>query len=405
MRISTEIGLIFETAIRETFPTLTDIEVDLKPSEFADFQCNNALKLTKVVKKKPADIAKQIIEKLDKRGMIESVDVSGPGFINIILSQEFVQRQLLRIVTDDVKIQLADKRGDERVIVDYSSPNIAKEMHVGHLRSTIIGDSVARLLEFVGYDVLRINHIGDWGTQFGMLLAHLIDTYPDFKSSPPPIANLQIFYKQSKKRFDEEEEFKKRAYETTVLLQAKSPDMIMAWKQICEISRQEFNEVYRILNVSDKLTERGESFYHDLMHEVVADLTERKLLCEEDGRKVFYPDDKNLPPLTIVKSDGGFTYDTSDMAAIRQRANEERATRIIYTTDLGQSVHFQTLFSCAKIAGYYDPSLTRIDHLTFGVVLGNFVLLWLILRFWISQERTRKNSRLGRVRQFAWKIW
>lgn len=365
-----ELTELFKNAITSAFPSLISVDVVFQVSDYADFQCNNALKLTKLIpeKMKPVDIAKKIIDNIEQNDLIDKVNVSGPGFININLKQSFVNQQLLKIITNDVKLQLVD--GNERVLVDYSSPNIAKEMHVGHLRSTIIGDSVARLLEFVGYNVLRINHIGDWGTQFGMLLTHLIDSYPDFRKTSPPISNLQAFYKESKKRFDEDESFKKRAYETTVQLQSKDPDMILAWKQICDISRQEFKEVYQTLNINENLIERGESFYHDLMILVVKDLIERNLAIEEDGRKIFYPDDKNLPPLTIVKSDGGFTYDTSDMAAIRQRVVEEKSSRIIYTTDAGQAIHFQSLFSCARIAGYYDPKKTRVDHLTFGVVLG-----------------------------------
>ena len=367
-----ELTLLFKNAIEKTFPTLADPPVILQRSDFADFQCNSALKLVKMIPEKnsPMVIANKIIENFDDNDIIDSVTVSGPGFINIVILNSFVAQQILNIVTEGVKIQLTDAQKEERIIVDYSSPNIAKEMHVGHLRSSIIGDSVARLLEFVGFSILRLNHIGDWGTQFGMLLAHLQDKYPDYQNNPPPIANLQIFYKESKKRFDEDPEFKKRAYETTVRLQSKEREMIQAWKLICDISRKEFSDVYKILNISNQLHERGESFYHDLMPRLVQDLTERNLLVEEDGRKVFYPTDKSLPPLTIVKSDGGFTYDTSDMAAIKHRIEEEKASRIIYTVDVGQGVHFQTLFDCASIAGYYDSAKTRLDHLSFGVVLG-----------------------------------
>lgn len=369
-----ELSEIFKHAVEAAFPTLSEAPVILQKSQKADFQCNSALKLAKIIteKKSPPEIAKMIIANLEENDLIETVEMSGPGFININIKPSFVVQQLLSIVTVGVKMRLTDETKEERIIVDYSSPNIAKEMHVGHLRSTIIGDSVARLLEFVGYDILRLNHVGDWGTQFGMLLAHLMDKYPDYQSTPPPIANLQVFYKESKKRFDEEPEFKKKAYETTVRLQSKEPEMIQAWQLICDISRKEFAEVYQILNINNQLTERGESFYHDRMQSVVADLIERNLLVEEEGRKVLYPTDSSLPPLTIVKSDGGYTYDTSDMAAIRQRVTEEKATRIVYTVDIGQSVHFKTLFDCARIAGYYDPVKTRVEHLSFGLVLGKF---------------------------------
>lgn len=368
--IFSELSLLFKNAIESAFPTLADAPVILQKSNVADFQCNSALKLTKMIpeKKSPVEVANLILAKIAPSEIIESLVVSGPGFINITINQDFVAEQLLNIVTVGVHVHLANE--DDRIVIDYSSPNIAKEMHVGHLRSTIIGDSVSRLLEFVGFKLLRLNHVGDWGTQFGMLLAHLMDKYPDYQNTPPPISNLQIFYKESKKRFDEEPEFKKKAYEITVRLQSKEAEMIQAWQLICDISRKEFSEVYEILNISKELTERGESFYHDRMQGVVADLIERKLLIEEDGRKILYTNNKALPPMTIVKSDGGFTYDTSDMAAIKQRVDEERATRIIYTVDCGQGLHFQQLFECARIAGYYDPARTRVDHLSFGVVLG-----------------------------------
>ncbi|KPM09346.1 arginine-tRNA ligase, cytoplasmic-like protein [Sarcoptes scabiei] len=371
--INQELNCIFKKAIHKAFPMILNLTLSFQKSDFADFQCNNALQMTKLIpeKKKPIEIAQSIINCIEENELIENVATSGPGFININLKTDFIENEILNIILNGIQLNMVDENEDcGPVLVDYSSPNIAKEMHVGHLRSTIIGDCIARLLEFVGHKIVRINHIGDWGTQFGMLLAHLSESYPDFRDKPPSIENLQSFYKESKKRFDEEDDFKKLALETTVKLQSKDPDMIEAWKLICDISRKEFKEIYQILNIHENLIERGESFYQDRMIDVVKDLTDRNLLKEEEGRKIFYPNDRTIPPLTIVKSDGGFTYDTSDMAAIRQRTIEEKASRIIYTTDAGQSIHFKTLFDCAKIAGYYDPEKTRLDHLTFGVVLG-----------------------------------
>lgn len=201
---------------------------------------------------------------------------------------------------------------------------IAKEMHVGHLRSTIIGDSICRLLEFLGHDVVRINHVGDWGTQFGMLLAHLEDRFPQFATETPPIGDLQSFYKESKLRFDSDAEFKKRSYACVVKLQSHDPVYIKGWQAICDVSRQEFQKIYDRLDIV--LTERGESFYQELMKQAVALLQEANVLEEDDGRKVMFA--PGLPvPLTVVKSDGGYTYDTSDMAAIRHRINDEKAVR------------------------------------------------------------------------------
>ena len=365
---------IFRKAIAEAYPKLTNAPLLVTKSDHADYQCNSALPLSKYIADKKLngrDVANTLLQHLPKNPMISSVTVAGPGFINIHLDKQFVSDAVRNIILNGVQVNgVVMEDANKKVVIDYSSPNIAKEMHVGHLRSTIIGDSVARLLEFVGYDVLRINHLGDWGTQFGMLLAHLIDKYPDYTTSPPPIADLVGFYKESKKRFDEDPEFKKRAYNTTVRLQAGEPDMITAWTEICDISRKEYTEIYRILGISPDLIERGESFYHKLMLQVVKDLEERNLLIEEEGRKVLFPTDKSLPPMTIVKSDGGFTYDTSDLATIRQRAQEEKAGRIIYCVDAGQSQHFQILFNCGAKVGYYDPNKVRVDHLSFGVVLG-----------------------------------
>ena len=365
---------LFRMAINEAYPKVTNAPILVTKSDHSDYQCNSALPLSKYMGDKrmsPRDVANALIEKLPKNSMISNVVVAGPGFINITLDKQFISDSIRNIVLNGVRVNgIQTQDSNNKVVIDYSSPNIAKEMHVGHLRSTIIGDSIARLLEFVGMDVLRINHVGDWGTQFGMLLAHLIEKYPDHSVNPPPIADLQEFYKESKKRFDEDSEFKKRAYDTTVRLQAGEPQMIAAWTQICDISRKGYSEIYRILDISPKLTERGESYYHKLMLDVVKDLEERGLLVEEDGRKLIFPTDKSLPPMTIVKSDGGFTYDTSDLATIRQRVNEEKAGRIIYVVDAGQSTHFQVLFNCAVQVGYVDPKKVRVEHVAFGVVLG-----------------------------------
>lgn len=234
-------------------------------------------------------------------------------------------------------------------------------------RSTIIGDSIARLLEYLGHDVLRINHVGDWGTQFGMLIAHLQEKFPDYLTNPPPISDLQAFYKESKKRFDEDEEFKKQAYYCVVRLQAFNPDHIKGWQLICDISRKEFQKIYERLDI--KLIERGESFYQTWMVEVVKELEKKGLLEEDDGRKIMWADGISVP-LTIVKSDGGFTYDTSDMAALKQRIVEEKADWIIYVTDAGQATHFQQILKCGEKAGIFDAKKHRADHVGFGVVLG-----------------------------------
>jgi arginyl-tRNA synthetase len=200
-------------------------------------------------------------------------------------------------------------------------------------RSTIIGESICRILEFFGYDVLRLNHLGDWGTQFGMLIAHLKDKFPNYCEVAPPIGDLQAFYKESKKRFDEDEAFKTRAYECVVKLQRYDPEIIKGWKLICDVSRKEFEHIYRELEIT--LIERGESYYQKLMDEVVAEFEKHNLARVEDGRKLVFPPDVTIP-LTIVKSDGGYTYDTSDLAAIRNRIIAEKGDILLYVIDGGQ---------------------------------------------------------------------
>uniref|UniRef100_A0A183TFC7 arginine--tRNA ligase n=1 Tax=Schistocephalus solidus TaxID=70667 RepID=A0A183TFC7_SCHSO len=234
--------------------------------------------------------------------------------------------------------------------------------------STIIGESVSRLLAFLGHDILKLNHLGDWGTQFGMLIAHLHDTFKDLGDQPLPVSDLQTFYKASKKRFDEDEEFKKRAYEAVVKLQAHDPLYIRDWNKICDISKREFNEIYRRMDIKD-LVPRGESFYQSRMESLVAALQSKNLLENDDGRQILRTDNSQVP-LIIVKSDGGFTYDTSDLTAIRQRIQEEGADRIIYVVDSGQSMHFNILFAAAEKCGFLEPHRVTAEHIGFGLVLG-----------------------------------
>uniref|UniRef100_A0A8D8VM71 Probable arginine--tRNA ligase, cytoplasmic n=1 Tax=Cacopsylla melanoneura TaxID=428564 RepID=A0A8D8VM71_9HEMI len=376
---------VFTHALQTAFPDLEDKTAAVTPTnekyvaKFGDYQCNDAMALCKIykdkgVKKSPLEIAQSLAnvvtsELASNPGLakvVDKIEVAKPGFVNVFLSRVYAGEQLKDIVLNGVQPPGLDKR--LRVVVDFSSPNIAKEMHVGHLRSTILGDAICRLLEYLGHDVVRLNHVGDWGTQFGMLIAHLQDTYPDYLTKSPPIADLQAFYKQSKKRFDEDEVFKKRAYQCVVSLQRFEPDYKKAWDMICDVSRRDFQKIYDRLNVT--LTERGESFYQKYMEELVPYLEKKGLLEPDDGRKIMWGDDRGSIPMTIVKSDGGFTYDTSDMAALKHRVEHEKADWIVYVTDLGQGVHFKLLAECSKKAGVLNANKTRMDFVGFGVVLG-----------------------------------
>ncbi|KZC08151.1 Arginine--tRNA ligase, cytoplasmic, partial [Dufourea novaeangliae] len=364
---------LFKRAISVAYPDVSNPPVIVTVSnnqKFGDYQCNSAMSLTKILsnsgsKISARDVANNIMSKVEESNLVSKLEVAGAGFINIFLKREFAQTTLCNLVKTGEAFPPYTKK--QKVIVDFSSPNIAKEMHVGHLRSTIIGDSISRLLEFLGHDVLRLNHVGDWGTQFGMLIAHLQDRFPNYLTVSPSITDLQSFYKESKERFDADEEFKKRAYKCVVQLQAFDPNMTKAWQLICNVSRKEFEKVYERLDI--KLIERGESYYQKHMETLVKELESRGLLEEDEGRKVMWSKCENAIPLTIVKSDGGFTYDTSDLAALKQRVEEEKADWVIYVTDAGQSIHFQVLKNCAERAGIINSS-HRIDHIGFGVVLG-----------------------------------
>uniref|UniRef100_A0A8C4QQ81 Arginine--tRNA ligase, cytoplasmic n=1 Tax=Eptatretus burgeri TaxID=7764 RepID=A0A8C4QQ81_EPTBU len=373
VNINSRVHDIFKQATAQAFPDLIDPPVVVTPSQqahFGDYQYNSSMAIAQLLKSggkpmSPRDVAQAISSHILSNDIIDKTEIAGPGFINVFLCKDFIIRLLRNLLCDGVLPPSIPKK--LKVVVDFSSPNVAKEMHVGHLRSTIIGDSLCRLFEFVGHDVLRLNHIGDWGTQFGMLIAHLQDKFPNYLNVSPPIQDLQAFYKESKKRFDEDDIFKQRAYQCVVNLQSKKPDFITAWNLICNVSRCEFQKIYDRLEIS--LIERGESFYHDMMGDVLKMIEEKGLLVEEDGRKlVFVPGQP--APLTVCKSDGGFTYDTSDMAALHHRLFEERADVVIYVVDSGQSSHFQTIFGAARMMGWYDPEATRIEHVGFGVVLG-----------------------------------
>ncbi|XP_002735133.1 arginine--tRNA ligase, cytoplasmic-like [Saccoglossus kowalevskii] len=368
-----DLNSVFEGAIKAAAPELADppIAISLSTAEkFGEYQCNSAMGISQQlkglgIKKSPREIAETIVKGLPPSEMIEKVEIAGPGFINIHLTKSFVSHKLNELLVIGVRPPPIGRK--KRVVVDMSSPNIAKEMHVGHLRSTIIGDSISRLYEFLGHDVLRLNHIGDWGTQFGMLIAHLMDKFPNYVAESPPIGDLQDFYKESKIRFDNEEEFKKRAYSLVVKLQAKEPDITKAWNLICDVSRREFQKIYDRLDI--KIVERGESFYQDMMGDTVRALEAKGVVEVDDGRKVVFVPGHDVP-LTVVKSDGGNTYDTSDMAALHHRLFDEHADVILYVVDAGQGLHFNLIFAAGKLVGWYDPSSTRVEHIGFGVVLG-----------------------------------
>jgi arginyl-tRNA synthetase len=341
--------------------------------KFGDYQANVALSLSKKLKQAPRAIAETIIAHLQVDKIAEPPQIAGAGFINFKIKPTYIA-SLLGEVQQNERLGIEKVPSQTKVIVDFSSPNIAKEMHVGHLRSTIIGDSIARVLEFRGYDVLRLNHVGDWGTQFGMLIAYLRETYPDALTTADAldIGDLVSLYKKAKIRFDEDEDFKETARKEVVKLQEGATDSRHAWQLLCEQSRREFQVIYDILDI--KLTERGESFYNPFLEDIVKELDEQGLLKEDAGAKCvflkgFTNKDGEPLPLIVQKSDGGFNYATTDLAALKYRVEQDKAERIIYVTDAGQANHFAGVFQVAKRANII-PKNVELVHVPFGLVLN-----------------------------------
>ncbi|WNC31006.1 arginine--tRNA ligase [Thermosynechococcus sp. PKX82] len=342
-------------------------------AKFGDYQSNVCLSLAKQVGKGPRELAQEVVAHLNVEDLCQPVEIAGPGFLNFRLKPDFLARSLQAAIGSD-RLGIPPAREPRRVVVDFSSPNIAKEMHVGHLRSTIIGDCIARILEFQGHNVLRLNHVGDWGTQFGMLIAYLEEVYPDALTTANALdlGDLVTFYKKAKQRFDSDPNFQQKARQQVVALQQGEEQSRRAWQLLCEQSRREFQKIYDLLDI--ELTERGESFYNPFLPAVIEDLAALGLVVEDQGAKVVFLEgftnkEGQPQPLIIQKSDGGYNYATTDLAALRYRIDKDRADWIIYVTDVGQSTHFAQVFQVAQRAGWVPPHVT-LTHVPFGLVLG-----------------------------------
>lgn len=378
-RVSEALKAAFGSALTESEQLLIP---EVEPStnlQFGHYQCNNALKLAKALKIAPRDAAQKILAHFNSKledgsPFVEKAEIAGAGFINFTINTDFLSKETDEMLRDSM-LGVPKAAAKKRVIVEFSSPNVAKELHVGHLRSTIIGDAIARLFEFLGHDVLRLNHVGDWGTQFGMLITYMKDEVPAALSGKenPDLSMLMAWYKASKVRFDADPEFKKRAQQQVVLLQSGDPASLEAWKLICAISRKGFQEIYDLLDV--KLIERGESFYNPYLKPLVEDLTKKGLITISDGAKCIFMDgfvtQEGEPlPMIVQKADGGYNYDTTDLTSLRYRVDVEHADRLIYVIDAGQSLHCRMFFKAGELAGYVDPKKVQLDHVAFGVVLG-----------------------------------
>ncbi|MBA0647225.1 hypothetical protein Goklo_015130, partial [Gossypium klotzschianum] len=377
--LKAQLAKLFEVSLKVTVPNELDVEplVAACNGKFGDYQCNNAMGLWSKIKGKgalfrgPPAVGEAIKNNLPTSEMIESCSVAGPGFVNVVLSKNWMAKVSIQKMLIEGIDTWAPLPPVKTAVVDFSSPNIAKEMHVGHLRSTIIGDTLARMLEFSKVKVLRRNHVGDWGTQFGMLIEFLFEKFPNFEdATETAIGDLQAFYKASKQRFDADPAFKERAQQAVVRLQGGEDKYRRAWAQICQISRTEFHKVYQRLGVH--LEEKGESFYNPYIPGVIEALNKQGLVEESQGARVIFIEGINIP-LIVVKSDGGFNYASTDLSALWYRLNEEKAEWIIYVTDVGQQQHFDMFFKAAKRAGWLpqgDSSYPKASHVGFGLVLG-----------------------------------
>ena len=349
---------------------------------FGDYQVNGVMPLAKQLKTNPRKLAEQIVAKLDISDICESPEIAGPGFINLRLKPEFVAANLLQISKDADRLGIEKAEKSKTIVVDFSGPNIAKQMHVGHLRSTIIGDCICRLLELQGHKVIRQNHIGDWGTQFGMLCAYYIEKMDELDrkgegiwGEPALLSDIEGFYREAHHLYETNEEFAQRSREAIVGLHTGNKLWVDYWETIVATTSSHFREIYNRLGISleDKHI-RGESFYNPMLPNVVAELKKKGLAVESEGAVCVFPEgfkDKEGKPLPVIiqKSDGAYLYATTDLAAIRYRVGELKADKIIYVTDARQGLHFEMVFAVAKMAKWVKPE-TELVHVTFGSVLG-----------------------------------
>ncbi|MBD2837351.1 arginine--tRNA ligase [Pseudomonas sp. JM0905a] len=342
-----------------------------KDKSHGDFASNIAMMLAKPAGMKPRDLAEKLIAALPQDEQVAKVEIAGPGFLNFFQNTQALA-QRLEAALADAQLGVRKNGPQQRVVIDLSAPNLAKEMHVGHLRSTIIGDGVARVLEFLGDTVIRQNHVGDWGTQFGMLLAYMQEQPV---GSDAELSDLESFYRAAKKRFDESSEFADRARELVVKLQAGDPDCLKLWTRFNDISLSHCQAVYDRLGVKLTMADvKGESAYNDDLANVITDLRAKGLLTESDGALCVFMDEfKNAEgnplPLIVQKAGGGYLYATTDLAATRYRANVLKADRALYFVDQRQALHFQMVFAAARLAGFVPPSF-EMEHMGFGTMNG-----------------------------------
>ena len=345
----------------------------LRTSDHGDYQANGVMALAKRLGRPPREVADEIVRGLDLDGLA-TVAVAGPGFFNLTLASEFIGAQLHRLA-DDERVGVSRAARNETVVIDYSAPNVAKEMHVGHLRSTVIGDALARMYRFKGHSVVARNHVGDWGTPFGMLIEHLLDLGEDEAISTLSIGDLDAFYRAARTKFDADDAFKDRSRARVVLLQTGDAETRRLWRILVEESVAYFDQVYSQLGITLTSTDVvGESYYNDMLDDVVADLEAAGLLVESEGALCVFPPgftnrDGEPLPLIVKKRDEGYGYAASDLAAVRDRVDRVGADEILYVVGAPQSQHLEMVFAVARMARWL-PDGVRCEHVAFGNVLG-----------------------------------
>jgi arginyl-tRNA synthetase len=348
---------------------VTGVDPELRPAtkpQFGHFQSNVALRLAKSEGKPPRQVAARIVEELDLEDLCEPIDIAGPGFINLRLKSEVLARSVTEQLADPA-VGVTQTARPEVVVVDYSAPNVAKQMHVGHLRSSIIGDCLTRVLTAVGHHVIPQNHVGDWGTQFGMLVEQILTDGTD--ASSLTLADAEALYTKANAHFKTDEDFATRARQRVVRLQSGDPETRKIWQQLIDVSLAGFNQAYQRLGVlltDDHLA--GESTYNDDLEAVVADLESNGTAVIDDGALCVFVEGFNSP-MIVRKRDGGFGYSATDLAAIRRRVRDFGATRLIYVVGAPQSFHFDQVFAVARKAGFL-PDNVSAEHVAFGQVLG-----------------------------------
>lgn len=355
---------------------LTDQPIILQPAknrDFGDYQINGVMGAAKKTKQNPRELAQKVADALQQNPLIATAEVAGPGFINLKLRPEKLA-QYIKDSLQDEHLGIARNSKPQTIVIDYSSPNLAKEMHVGHLRSSIIGDSLNRVLTFLGHKVIAQNHVGDWGTQFGMLVAYLIEQQQNGRADLE-LADLEQFYRNAKVRFDEDKNFADTARDYVVKLQSGDASVLALWQQFVQTSLQHAQAVYKKLGLKLLPADvTGESFYNDQLQSTVNELLAKGIAVDSDGTKVVFLDEfknqDNEPAAFIIqKKDGGFLYASTDLACLRYRINTLHGNRLLYVVDARQSLHFDELFTVARKAGWL-PDTVHAEHVPFGTMMG-----------------------------------